>query len=562
MRTLHTPGVTFQWRDAAPPVIGPLRTDVAGMVGITERGPLHVAVKIESRTQFVSVFGVEIAQGYLAYAIDGFFVNGGATCWVVRVADPDTAAVASLDIVNEFGVRLLGIKAGSPGTWGNAIDARWKYRARSPDPGGYEIVSLTLHYPGGADQQLIRNPVEVAGPSVLNDIQIASESLPASLVFPLITLEKPNRGTPSENLVPIFAGEARLSGGSDGLETLGLEHFSGEGAPAGSVWGLAALASISEVSLVAMPDAMPKPHIQPQVKPPTPYDCRNLVQAAPLPQAPQTPAEFPPAFSDGEISALQEALIRHCETMRYRVAVLDTKDDLLPEQAIFKRSEFAFTNHASIYYPWILVDDPLQAGGPPRSIPPSGSVAGIYARNDIKRGVQTPPANEIVEGALDVKFLLDHVVHGELNDAHVNVIRSFPGRGIRVFGARTVSDDSVWTYINVRRLVLMIEKAIEQNTQWTVFEPNNPRLRRELDRVIRAYLESLFRGGVLDGVTSDDAYFVKCDDALNPPEEQDAGRVICQIGVLPPYPAEFVVILIGKTRSAVEVLRESGAANG
>src|ERR1035438_9139418 len=139
MRTLHTPGVSFEWHDACTPVIGPLRTDIAGFVGIAERGPLHIAAKIESQTQFASVFGGEIAQGYLAYAVDAFFANEGTTCWVVRVADPHTAATASLDIVDGNGTRLLGIAAGSPGTWGNGIVARWIYT-------GGTILSLTLHY--------------------------------------------------------------------------------------------------------------------------------------------------------------------------------------------------------------------------------------------------------------------------------------------------------------------------------------------------------------------------------------------------------------------------------
>jgi phage tail sheath protein FI len=556
MRTLHTPGVSFVWRDATAPVIGPLRTDIAGFVGIAEKGPLHIAVKVESLTQFNSLFGDEIAQGYLAYAINGFFANGGETCWVVRVADPETAATASLDIVNAAGARLLGIAAGSPGSWGNGIVARWIYR-------GDQIVSLTLHYPDGTEQ-LIRNPqdVDVALPPLPNDIQIESESLPSSLVFPSIVLSQPDRGPNSVNRVPLFAGQALLAGGADGLNTLAPQHFAGAGTPAGAGWGLMALEKISEVSIVAVPDILPKLHVLPKTAAPPRYDCSNLDQPAPLPQIPQTQPEFPPPFTPLEILTLQQALIGHCEKMRYRVAILDTADNLLPEQAIQICSEFSYSNHAALYYPWIMVDDPLLLTSVVRAVPPSGTVAGVYARNDLQYGVHKPPANAVAEGALDVGFLVDQIVHGELNDANVNVIRSYPGRGIRVYGARTVSSDSLWTYVNVRRLILMIEKAIEQSSQWVIFESNDTHLRREMDRVIRTYLESLFRAGMLEGATSDDAYFVNCDDALNPPEVVDAGQVICQIGVQPPYPAEFVVVTIGKTQDAVQILQESGAVNG
>jgi phage tail sheath protein FI len=551
MRTLHTPGVSFEWHDAATPAIGPIRTDIAGFVGIAERGPLHIAAKIESQTQFMSVFGGRIAQGYLAYAIDGFFANGGKTCWVVRVADPTVAATASLDIVDEFGTRLLGIAAGSPGSWGNGIVARWINS-------GSQIQSLTLHYPDGT-QQLVRNPRDVALPPVPNDVAIESQSLPSTLIFPLIVLSQPERGPVSANRVPVYDGQALLTGGADGLNTLSTGHFSGDGAPAGVTWGIAALEKVPEVAVVAAPDIMPKVRVFPQHISPPPYDCGNLNQPASLPQIPQTPPEFPPPL---DVVTLQQALIGHCEKMRYRVAILDTADGLAPDRAINVRNAFPYTNRAALYYPWILVDDPLLLTGVVRAIPPSGIVAGVYARSDLQYGVHKPPANAVAESVLDVRTQVDQIVHGELNDANVNVIRSFPGRGIRVYGARTVSSDSLWTYVNVRRLLLMIEKAIDQNSQWVVFEPNDTRLWREMDRIIRTYLESLFRAGMLDGTDSDDAYFVKCDETVNPPEEADAGRVICQIGVQPPYPAEFVVVIIGKTQDAVDILQESGATSG
>src|SRR5262249_2998443 len=148
MPTYRTPGIYFEQRDASPPVIGPVRTDVAGFVGIASRGPLHRPVRIESMTQFRHAFGGELAQAYLTYAVQEYFANGGTTCWVVRIADPTKARSAALDIVDSTGHRVLSVQAGSEGTWGNQIVARWMVR-------GETIVSLTLQYPDGTEQ-LIR----------------------------------------------------------------------------------------------------------------------------------------------------------------------------------------------------------------------------------------------------------------------------------------------------------------------------------------------------------------------------------------------------------------------
>jgi len=545
MRTYRTPGIFFESNDAAPPLIGPLRTDVAGFVGIASRGPLHTPVKIESFTQFASVFGGPMPQAYLAYAVDGFFANGGVTCWVVRAADPSAAKSASLDIVDEHGLVLLTLTAGSPGTWGNNILARWMTR-------GNQIVSVTLHYPDGSEE-LIRNPLQQ--PRGDNDLQRAADSTPANRIAPLVKIES---GFLPRNARPLSTHIGWLAGGADGLATLKPEHITGEEAPPGTRWGLAALEMVDEVSIVAIPDIMPKLRIVPEKVPPPPYDCRVLDQPDPPPAKDETPPEFPPSL---ETADLQEALVRHCEKLHYRIAILDPPDDLAPDRALATTIPFQTTRYAALYYPWIHVSDPLRLTGLVRAIPPSGAVAGIYARSDRLYGVHKPPANEIVQGAVNVKFVVDEIAHGDLNEAGVNVVRPFAGRGIRVYGARTTCSDTLWRYVNVRRLISMIEKAIDKGSQWTVFEPNGAPLRREMDRTIRSFLESLFRLGMLDGADSDAAYTVKCDDDTTPPEAQDVGRVICQVGVQPPAPAEFVVVVIGKTQNATEILKEGGSIN-
>ena len=543
MRSYHTPGIYFEEQDASPALIGPLRTDVAGFVGLASRGPLHVPVRIESLTQFRSVFGGPIAQAYLAYAVEGFFGNGGVTCWVVRVADPLAARSAALEIVDDFGANVLTLTAGSPGSWGNGILARWLTR-------GGEIVSLTLHYPDGTEE-LIRNPAQSLKRA---DRGTLTDTAPVALAAPLIVL---SRNPVPDNARALSTGEAWLGGGADGLQSLDASHVTGEDAPVGKRWGLAALDEIDEISIVAIPDAMPKLRVLPARLPRPKPDCSVLAPKPPVPQPlPQPEPEFPPEL---EPEPLQEALVRHCEKLRYRIAVLDPRDNLLPEQVAASVSLFRTTKFAALYYPWIQVGDPLQLTGLVRAVPASGAVAGIYARTDRLYGVHKPPANEIVQGALDVKFGADDIIHGELNDAGVNVIRSYSGRGIRVYGARTTCSDTLWRFVNVRRLLSMIEKAIDKGSQWTVFEPNSGTLRREIDRTVRSFLEALFRKGMLDGADSSEAYTVKCDADTTPAEEQDAGRVICQVGVQPPYPAEFVVVVIGKTQNAMEILREGGS---
>lgn len=558
MLTYRAPGIYFEQRDASPPVVAPVRTDIAGFVGITSRGLLHWPIRIESMTQFRHVFGSEIAQGYLAYSVREYFADGGTACWVVRSADPAKASTAELDIVDAAGARVLNIRAGSPGTWGNEITARWILR-------GETIVSLTVYYPDGTEQ-LFRNPQPSSPPdgTSVSQLEVETETLPADLIAPLAQISTDLACQPSASeSVHISTGIGQLSGGTDGLSTLEASHLTGEDAPLNTRWGLAALELVDEVAMVAIPDLMPKLRVTAKLKPPPRLNC-SLIDIIPQPEPrPSTPVEFPPSLDGDAVQDAQEALIRHCEKLRYRVAILDSYDDSVgrpvPDEAIATSKHFRNTNFAALYYPWILVDDPLQLTGLVRAIPPSGAVAGVYARTDHLYGVHKPPANEVVQGALDVRFPIDDVIHGELNQAGVNAIRSYPGRGIRVYGARTTSANSEWRYVNVRRLLCMIEKSIDRNSQWIVWEPNSTALRRDIDRSVRSFLEDLFRRGMLDGADSSEAFRVKCDDATTPSEEVDMGRVICRIEVQPPYPAEVVVVVIGITQHATEILREGGA---
>jgi phage tail sheath protein FI len=259
-------------------------------------------------------------------------------------------------------------------------------------------------------------------------------------------------------------------------------------------------------------------------------------------------------FTQPPILELQRELVSHCERFKNRVAILDTRlEDVSPQAVVAWRHEFDST-YAALYWPWLRVPDPFGAAGALLAVPPSGHVAGIYARVETAVGAHKPPANELLETARDVTAPVDDILHGYLNDNRVNVIRAVPGRGLRVAGARTLSSDTDWMYINVRRLLIMIERAIDAQTQWLVFEPNNPGLWRDVERVVRSFLNRIWQQGMLEGATAEQAFQVTCDETSNPTAESEAGRLITLVGVQPPWPAEFVVVRIGKTESGIEIL--------
>jgi uncharacterized protein len=280
-----------------------------------------------------------------------------------------------------------------------------------------------------------------------------------------------------------------------------------------------------------------------------------------------------------------DLVLTHCETLKDRVAILDTPLNVAsinaltevavpqtrrsgqaggppaeggpppaePAPATGLRPRQSDGGYAAVYFPWIRVRDPL----PPHElvdVPPSGHVAGIWARSDATRGVHKAPANEAVRGALNVAYPLTRDEQGVLNQAGVNCIRFFPREGIRVWGARTLAPAaSEWRYLNVRRLFNMIEESIIENTRWIVFEPNDRTLWKSIRRDISAFLTILWRDGALMGRTPEESFFVKCDEETNPPAVIDAGAVVTLIGIAPVKPAEFIIFQVSQYQANVEV---------
>jgi hypothetical protein len=685
MRIFETPGVYFEAADANPGGIAALRTDVAGFVGIAERGPLHLAAPVESYRQFAAWFGGPIETGYLAYSARAFFENGGRRLWAVRVASDlaGSAALATRDWVDPM---LIGpppppiwvwrIEASSPGVWGNdlalrlretrraqaravlsAFDAR---RVRVDSLAGFERHSLVELRQGGLRQLALVAELDGARNALLLDRDAAGldASLPARIETLLYTIEVYDAGTPlalfadlslvpehprygpallaqpwqvidranpdaeppgASSLValryfrnpgdrlgdvppPIVVRELRsaadrnalvrpmevglpvrqnLAGGADGLAALTVDDFIGEDvsalasdeAQAAGRRGLRALDQVDEVSLVAVPDIhiQPAPRVQEVVVPPCIPDPCLPTPVLPATPQPRSVGDAPPLFSEDEIYRVQAAAVQLCEARRDRIALLDAPFDactggtLLAAALQSWRSRFD-SAFAALYAPWVGVVDPLRTrpGRSPdrraltRLVPPSGHVAGTYAATDVARGVHVAAANEPLTWLQDVSLAIDEERHGVLNSLQVNVIRAQPGRGLRLLGARTLSSDSDWRYVNVRRLVSMIGKALGTSLQWAVFEPNDWRTRAKLALVAGSFLEELWRRGALVGETSAQAYFLRCDDGNNPPDARARGELLMQIGLAPSVPMEFIVVRIGRDENGL-ALSEQGA---
>ncbi|MEO8655195.1 MAG: phage tail sheath C-terminal domain-containing protein, partial [Ramlibacter sp.] len=368
-------------------------------------------------------------------------------------------------------------------------------------------------------------------------------------------------------------GFAALLGGADGLATLDDTDFVGEtGSPldsdiaiARARRGLAALDPVEEIGIVAIPDIQIQPR-EPATLHPVRCEPDPCLPGAPLP-APVVPLvvpDLPPRFDDEAIARVQSAQVLHCERHHDRYALLDAPHDSCSDpiqgtsglRAWRQRFDSAF---AGLYAPWPRVVDPLRsrsARGPRgnlRSIPPCGHVAGLMAATDLRRGVHVAPANVPLQWIQSLSMAIDDERHGLLNSLGVNVLRADPGRGLRLLGARTVSGDTDWRFTNVRRLMCMIEKAIDVSIQWAVFEPNDWRTRAKLGLVIGSFLQALYERGAMVGAAPEQAFFVRCDDSNNPPSVRDRGELRIDVGVAPTSPFEFIVLRVGRDANGFAV---------
>jgi phage tail sheath protein FI len=302
-----------------------------------------------------------------------------------------------------------------------------------------------------------------------------------------------------------------LEGGSDGARPLSADYEGEARLDAVTKTGLKALEDIEDISIVAAPGStFQRPND-------TSYEAH--------------------------VAANLNALITHASNMRYRIAVLDSSNGQTIQDVRAQRAKVD-SKFAAFYYPWVRIVDPIT--GREADMPPSGFVAGIYARNDIQRAVYKAPANEVVNLAVGFERLLNKAQQDVLNPEGINCFRFFEGRGFRLWGARTISSDPEWKYVNLRRYFIYLEHSIDKGTQWSVFEPNGDQLWANVRRTVEDFLLNEWQMGALLGDKPEKAFFVRCDRSTMTQNDLDNGRLVCTIGVAPLRPAEFVIFRIGQ----------------
>jgi uncharacterized protein len=509
-----SPGVYIEEVDSGPRPIQGVGTATAGFVGFTAAGPVNRPVLVTNWTQYIEVFGsledggrrnAHMPGTYLSHAVYGYFLNGGGRCYVTRVvpisngkaSDGNDKTVLQLPSRSSKAMPSLTITA-KDGLFEDVEVEITPASGEEPPEG-----TFTMRLRKGETQETYDN-VGMGKKATKNVTEAINP------VSQLVTVLEAQASGPLTERVPETGTYLLRAEQPDVLPHVEVAHFTGDVTERSGVDGLEVA---EDVTMLCCPDVM------------------SAFESGAL-------------DADG-VKAVQLAMIAHCERTGDRVAILDTPNNLSPQDA--KRWRERDTNYDSkyavAYYPWIKVAGP---DGRPMAVPPSGHMAGIWARNDNERGVHKAPANEVVRGALETTVQITKGEQDTLNPIGVNCIRSFTGRGLRVWGARTLSSDPAWRYVNVRRLFNYIEKSIEAGTQWVVFEPNDSDLWARLKRDVDAFLTGAWRDGMLFGATPSEAFYVKCDEELNPPDVRDRGQLFIDIGLAPVKPAEFVVFRLSQ----------------
>jgi len=490
-----SPGVYVEEVSSGIKPIEGVGTSTGAFVGKAERGPVKKSVLATNWTQFRNTFGGFIDNAYLAYAVFQFFNEGGTKCYVVRAAKgtADKPLKKAEKLVNDS----LTVRASSEGAWANVVKETGakvsgitvKIADETPAPGAsaradYFKLSVLYQEKGKKEEE-----VESFDNVTLDETKPEHVAKRIAAKF-IEVVDTGNTRPPNDSY--------DLDGGADGA-ALAPPDWAGA---SGFIYEFDA---VDDINIVAIPDAAGDPQV-----------TRD-------------------AYT-------------YCQNRKDCFFVADSLKQQGPQDVLKFRKDNGFnSSFGALYWPWIKVSDPLTGGT--KLVPPSGAVVGTYSHTDVVRGVHKAPAG-IEEGylnsAADVEWFTTKGEHDTLNPIGVNVIRSFPGSGIVIWGARTLSADPEWRYINVRRLLLFIEESIDEGTQWVVFEPNSPILWGKVKRNITAFLTRVWRDGALFGATADEAFFVKVDAENNPSEVIDAGQLIIEVGVAPVKPAEFVIIRISQ----------------
>jgi len=570
-----SPGVYVEEVSGGSKAIEGVSTSTAAFLGETIRGPVKPRL-ITNFGDFKRIYGGSPKSSNLATAVNGFFENGGSRCYIARVTPHDQDNVGKATLEGSGNRDVMEASAQGPGQWAEStavvVDDDPRY-----EEGKNEYFEVSVRY-WSANREAINEPAS-AEPEPAPDIVETYDSLTpeqaASNFYEkklsgstLIEVEQLDDGRPDSGLswlsgdgngsTPKSDGgngelveetdddgddpaheipdddeldelkynelqdiaepfdidrsqtkdelkealkevrDARTDGGvqaASASQEVALSDYQGTDI-AGERTGLAALKELDEVSIVCVPD-------------------------------------------ENQVRGLTEAVVTHCENMGDRFAILSA-----PQNAgrVSEIETPVDSQYAAYYYPWLEVKHPVT--NVDQLVPPGGHVAGMYARNDAETGVHGSPANMVVRGALDLQHNITKGEQDILNPKGVNCIRSFQGRGIRVWGARTCSSDPEWKYINVRRLFLFVEQSIDEGTQWAVFEPNDRDTWARVRQSVSNFLETAWRDGALMGTSPDEAFFVNCGEETMTQDDIDNGRLICEIGIAPVKPAEFVIFRI------------------
>lgn len=576
-----SPGVYVEEYDSGATPMQGVSTSTAGFVGLAERGPVIGQPQlVTSFADYKRMYGGYLSQAaygsnrFLPYAVEQFFANGGARAYIMRAVPGDAKAGSRT-------TGVLKLTAANPGAW--AEDLRVVLTPASKAKTQVLAVNgadLTLKNADGF------NPGDVVE---LFDGKTAAHATVKSVLDKVVTLDAPctldvadtKVGTAKYIKTCEITLTARLGETMETFENLSLKPDALNNVCVKTAKSDLICVEVTAAKAPAAPapkekdkDGKEIPAPAPKAASIVPYELcggsgSELVLTLQGGSNGSVLTVTPDAFlgkddgpgkrtglqafqENGNVSIMaipgvtapevQASLIAFCENKKSCFAILDVPMELKKTNDVANFRDMYDSTYAAMYHPWLEMYD----AGSKRSayFPPSGAMAGIYARTDIERGVHKAPANEVVRGCTGLSCAYNEGEQDILNPIGVNLIRSFTGRGIRVWGARTISSNGLWKYLNVRRLFIYVEESIKANTNWVVFEPNSTTLWNRVTRTIETFLATCWRDGALAGSTPSEAFFVECGPTTMTQDDIDNGRLICQIGIAPVKPAEFVIFRI------------------
>ncbi len=571
-----SPGVYVEEFDSGAQPLEGASTSTAGFIGLAQRGAVEgIPELVTGVADFQRIFGSYLSENgfgqyrYLSYAVDQFFTNGGSRCYVMRVAPSDAKPAQNYTDATKD-TTVLNISAKNPGSWGNQIRVIFLPSSKAKTQ-IYEAIGETLYkvksnagfnpgdivaFSDGTTTQYstvvssLDNVIELKS-SLTGDV-VDNNLLPVKVLttseFSMhifygseaetfeklsLNISAPNhveKTLARSNIIKLVDQSAEigiaedtspfqivsgltedsgkyqitLSGGSDGsVSDISAGDFMGVDNGPGRRTGIQSFIDNDEASIMAIP-----------------------------------------GITDPNV---QLSLVAHCENLGSRFAILDIPREKTKVADVQNHRNIFDTNYAALYNPWLQVFDPLDKRN--IFIPPSGSMAGVYSRSDQTRGVHKAPANEVVKGVIGLDCQYNKGEQDILNPKGVNLVRTFTGQGIRVWGARTASSNSLWKYVNVRRLFIFLEESIKRGTSWVVFEPNDEQLWARVNRTIDAFLTRVWRDGALMGSSPSEAFYINIGRSTMTQDDIDNGRLICVIGVAPVKPAEFVIFRLTQKTS-------------